>query len=81
MTFDVAAAQFEAGQLLRSSFSGSRWSGNHACHYNWCLPAKDMDPNGELKVRKDLMADCAPEYTASFRCKCCAEQPGNWLAA
>ncbi len=41
---DLAVAQFEAAQLSGCGFSGSRWSGNHAYHANWCLSAKDWSP-------------------------------------
>ncbi|AMP72593.1 hypothetical protein PP715_23660 [Ralstonia solanacearum] len=58
---DLAVAQFDAAQLSGCGFSGSRWSGNHAYHFNWCLTAKDMEPTAELNARKGLMAACAPE--------------------
>lgn len=58
---DLAVAQFDAARLSGCGFAGSRWSGNHAYHYHWCLTAKDMEPNGELNARKSLMAACVPD--------------------
>lgn len=58
---DLAVAQFEAARLSSCGFSGSRWSGNHAYHYNWCLTAASGDPTRELNARRGLMVTCVKE--------------------
>ena len=57
---DLAVAQYEAQRLSGCGFAGPRWSPDHAYHANWCMGAKDMEPNTELNARKGLMASCAP---------------------
>jgi hypothetical protein len=65
-----AVKQAKEAVSLNCGFSGGRWSGDHAGHFNWCVGVSDAAREGEAKARTDQLTGCMSAFAKSWEDGC-----------
>ena len=65
-----AVGVIAAANGMGCGFSGGRWTGDYAAHFNWCLTAPQSDRNQETAARTNQLNGCiTAKVTAAQKAK------------